>query len=64
MVSKVSIDKEECIGCGTYKEICPKVFNFNEKAGKAEVIDSEGVTEDPIEEAIEACPVKCIHWEV
>ena len=36
---------------------------FNEDEEKAEVIMAEGGPEDCIEEAIEACPVECIHWE-
>jgi ferredoxin len=32
-------------------------------AGKAEVIKSEGGPEDQIQEAMESCPVECIHWE-
>jgi ferredoxin len=29
----------------------------------AEVIKAEGGPEDLIEEAMEVCPVECIHWE-
>jgi ferredoxin len=63
MARRVFIDEEECIGCGTCEEICPEVFKLNEKTDKAEVINQEGAPEDRIEEAIEACPVECIHWE-
>jgi ferredoxin len=63
MARKVFIDEEECIGCGTCEEICPEVFKLNEETDKAEVIDQKGAPEDKIEEAIEACPVECIHWE-
>lgn len=63
MARKVYIDEDECIGCGTCEEICPEVFKLNEETEKAEVIDPAGSSEDKIEEAIEACPVECIHWE-
>lgn len=63
MGRKILIDEEECIGCGTCEEICPEVFKLNEKTDKVEVINQEGAPEDKIEEAIEACPVECIHWE-
>jgi ferredoxin len=63
MARKVFIDEEECIGCGTCEEICPEVFKLNEETDKAEVISQEGAPEDKMEEAIEACPVECIHWE-
>ncbi len=63
MARSILIDQEECIGCGTCEEICPEVFRLNDKTQKAEVIDPEGAPEGRIEEAIEACPVECIHWE-
>lgn len=63
MARTIVIDEEECIGCGTCEEICPEVFKLNDKTDKAEVVDPKGAPEDQIEEAIEACPVECIHWE-
>jgi ferredoxin len=63
MAKRVLIDEEECIGCGSCEEICPVVFRLNEEAEKAEVILTEGGPEDLIEEAMETCPVACIHWK-
>jgi len=63
MGKRVSIDEEECIGCGTCEEICPEVFKMNEDTEKSEVIKPEGGAEDLIQEAIDTCPVDCIHWE-
>jgi ferredoxin len=63
MGRRVYVDEEECIGCGSCEEICPDVFVLNEDTEKAEVINPEGGPEDLIEEAVEACPVECIHWE-
>jgi len=63
MAKRVYIDEEECIGCGTCEEICEEVFKLNEETEKAEVINPEGGPEDLIQEAIESCPVECIHWE-
>ena len=59
---KVVVDEEVCIGCETCTEICPEVFRMDEIKEKAEVIPSEGGSESCIEEAMEACPVSCIHW--
>ena len=59
----VYIDEEECVGCGTCEEICAEVFKLNVDIEKAKVILSEGGPEDLIEEAMDACPVECIHWQ-
>lgn len=63
MGRQVYIDEEECIGCGSCEEICQEVFELNEETEKAEVIKPEGGPEDLIEEAMESCPVECIHWK-
>ena len=58
----VVIDTEECIGCESCVELCAEVFAFNETEEKAEVIMPEGGPEDCIEEAMDMCPVECIHY--
>lgn len=63
MTRSVYIDEDECIGCGSCEEICPEVFKLNEDTEKPEIIKPEGGPEDLIEEAMETCPVECIHWE-
>ena len=63
MSKKVYLDQDECIGCGSCEEICPDVFKLNEGTEKAELIKPEGGPEDQIQEAIDTCPVSCIHWE-
>ncbi|MBI5603729.1 MAG: ferredoxin [Deltaproteobacteria bacterium] len=60
---RVFIDEEECIACGTCIELCPDVFQMNEEIEKAVVILPEGGPKECIEEAIESCPVSCIHWK-
>jgi ferredoxin len=44
-------------------EICPEVFEMKEGEEKAEVIKPEGGPENLVQEAIDTCPVSCIHWE-
>jgi ferredoxin len=40
----------------------PDVFRMNDD-GKAECYDPEGASEEEIQsEAIDVCPVSCIHW--
>lgn len=62
----LSIDQDECISCGTCVEQTADVFFLEEddKSGdevKAEVLKQEGPM-DLIQDAIDACPVTCIHW--
>ena len=59
----VYIDTDECIGCESCVELCPEVFGFNQEEEKAEVILPEGGPEECIEEAMDGCPVECIHWQ-
>jgi ferredoxin len=63
MAKRVYIAEEECIGCGSCVEICPEVFQMKEGEEKAEAIKPEGGPEDLVQEAIDTCPVSCIHWE-
>ena len=56
------IVEDECIACGTCAEICPEVFILKESLGFAQVINPTGAPEEEIQEAIDACPVQCIHW--
>ncbi len=63
MGKRVIIDTEECIGCESCVELCPEVFEFDDKNEKAIVILAEGGDEECIEEAISTCPSECIFWE-
>jgi ferredoxin len=56
------VDKDECIGCELCATNCPNAFRMDDD-GKAECYDSSGATEDEIQSnAIDICPVACIHW--
>ena len=54
---------EECIACGNCGQVCPEVFRLNESLGHSEVINPCGASEDEILDAIDECPVQCIHWQ-
>ncbi|MBB5020809.1 ferredoxin [Desulfurispira natronophila] len=62
MARKVIVDQESCIACGMCYDLVPEVFSALED-GMAQVHDSQGASEEQIQEAIDACPVACIHWE-
>jgi ferredoxin len=44
-------------------EICPEVFLLNESLGFAQVLNPGGASKEKMQEAMDACPVHCIHWE-
>lgn len=63
MRKAVVIDQDECISCGVCVDNVPEVFRFAD-CGKAEAFDPAGASEEKIQqEAIDVCPVSCIHWK-
>ena len=69
-MSKIKLEREKCIGCGSCQAICAKYFKLQED-GKSHI---EGSTKQDFEElevekiecaeaAGEACPSQCIHIE-
>lgn len=67
-MSKLKIDREICIGCGSCVAICPKYFELSED-GKSSIKGSNGANELEVEKiecaesAAETCPVQCIYIE-
>ncbi len=62
MARKPYVDQNICISCGLCIQIAPEVFRFNDD-NLAEAYDPTGADELKIQEAIDSCPVNCIHWE-
>ncbi len=62
MSRKLFVDQDACICCNLCADSVPDVFRMNAE-GVAEAYDPLGASEDVIQEAIDACPVACIHWE-
>lgn len=58
----ISINLEDCIGCGVCMQVCPNVFSLDENAGKVILISAETPDEEKeaIKEAIDSCPIGCI----
>jgi ferredoxin len=56
------VDKTVCISCELCVNMVPAVFRMGDD-GLAEVYDSAGASEEEIQDAIDNCPVSCIHWQ-
>jgi ferredoxin len=61
-LKKPVVNQDDCISCGLCAEVCPEVFRLNDK-DLSEVHNPGGASEEKIQEAIDSCPVQCIHWE-
>ncbi|HJV66796.1 MAG TPA: ferredoxin [Geomonas sp.] len=61
MAREVEVDQDICIGCGLCASIAPEVFQLNDN-GVSEVHNQSGAEEQKIQQAIDSCPVSCIHW--
>ena len=60
---EVTIDREECVGCGACAEIAPDVFRIDAD-DKAEVYgEVTDDNKDNVQDAIDTCPVSAISWE-
>ena len=61
MAREAYVDQDICIGCGLCVSIVPETFRLND-AGVSEVYQQQESNEPKIQEAIDSCPVNCIHW--
>ncbi len=59
---KITINEEECIGCGTCAALCAENYEMNDN-GKAKVKNADVGELGCNEEAKESCPVSCIKIE-
>ena len=62
MAKKAKVDPAICIGCGTCVALCGASFKMGDD-GKSVAIDPAGNSEQEVQGAIDACPVKAISWE-
>lgn len=70
-MSKIIIEREKCIGCGSCVALCPKYFKMSDdgksslEAGKRD--STSGNDELDVEKlecaqtSADSCPVQCIH---
>ena len=57
------VDEATCIGCKNCAFVARNTFFMEESfAGKARVYNQGGDSDDLIDEAIDSCPVNCIHY--
>jgi len=58
----VYVDEMTCIGCKYCVLVARNTFYVEPGYGRSRVIRQDGDPEDVVQEAIDTCPVDCIHW--
>jgi ferredoxin len=58
----VYVDEVTCIGCKHCAHVARNTFYIEDDYGRSRVMRQDGDPEDVIQEAIDTCPVDCIHW--
>jgi ferredoxin len=58
----VYVDEMTCIGCKHCAHVAPHTFFIEAEYGRSRVFNQDGDAEPVIQEAIDTCPVDCIHW--
>jgi ferredoxin len=58
----VFVDENICIGCKNCTHVATNTFYIEPEYGRARVFNQDGDLEELIEEAMDTCPVNCIHW--
>jgi ferredoxin len=58
----VYVDEITCIGCCHCAHVARNTFYIEPDYGRSRAIRQDGDAADLIQEAIDTCPVDCIHW--
>ena len=58
----VWVDESVCIGCRYCAHVATNTFVIEQYMGRSRAIRQDGDSTERIQEAIETCPVNCIHW--
>ncbi|MCP9773199.1 ferredoxin [Synechococcus sp. Tobar12-5m-g] len=58
----VWVDEAVCIGCRYCAHVASNTFLVEPLWGRSRAIRQDGDSTETIQEAIDTCPVDCIHW--
>lgn len=58
----VYVDEVTCIGCKHCAHVSPNTFYIEAEYGRSRVFNQDGDSEEIVQEAMDTCPVNCIHW--
>jgi len=58
----VWVDEAVCIGCRYCAHVASNTFVVEQDWGRSRAIRQDGDSTERIQEAIDTCPVDCIHW--
>ncbi|MEB3199518.1 MAG: ferredoxin [Synechococcaceae cyanobacterium] len=58
----VWVDEAVCIGCRYCAHVATNTFVVEPSWGRSRAIRQDGDSTERIQEAIDTCPVDCIHW--
>ena len=58
----VWVDESRCIGCRYCAHVATNTFIVDELYGRSRAIRQDGDNLETLQEAIDTCPVDCIHW--
>lgn len=58
----IYVDETTCIGCLHCAHVAGNTFYIEPDYGRSRVFNQDGDSEELIQEAIDTCPVDCIHW--
>ena len=58
----VWVEESDCIGCRYCAHVASNTFVMVPETGRCRAVRQDGDSIDRIQEAIDTCPVDCIHW--
>ncbi|MGL6132669.1 MAG: ferredoxin [Prochlorococcaceae cyanobacterium] len=58
----VWVDEAVCIGCRYCAHVAANTFVVEANWGRSRALRQDGDSTERIQEAIDTCPVDCIHW--